>query len=64
MENHRRIIRYLIDKDLIRRTKTGKLYNVSFKLDNQTRNGEYGDNYDGTIKLADFIDLTTGEWLE
>ena len=49
--------------NLIRKTKTGKYYNISFKLDRQTEAGEYGDDYKGTIKLSDFIDLTTGEWL-
>lgn len=61
-EGHKRIIKYFIDNDLIRKTKTGKYYNISFKLDAQTDKGEYGDDFKATIKLEDFIDLYTGEW--
>ena len=49
---------------MIAKTKTGKLYNISFKLDRQTLAGEYGENYNGTIKLEQFLNLQTGEWLE
>ena len=48
---------------MIRKTKTGKLYNISFKLDNQTRAMEYGDKFKGKITLSDFINLETGEWI-
>ncbi len=62
MENHKKVIRFMMDNDLIRKTKTGKLYNISFKFDNQTRAGEYGENYSGEIKLEYFVDLMTGEF--
>ena len=64
IENHHRVIRFMIDNKLIRKTKTGRLYNISFKFDDQTRSGEYGADFKGEIKLAQFIDLNTGEWLK
>lgn len=60
---HKRIIEFFIDNDMIRRTKAGKLYNISFKLDNQTRAGEYGSDFSGAMKLSNLMDLSTGEWL-
>ena len=58
-----RIVRWMVTNNLVRRTKAGKLYNISFKFDDQTRAGEYGAGYEGQIKLADIMDLTTGEFL-
>lgn len=63
MESRKKCIQMMQKFNLIRKTKTGKYYNISFKLDRQTEAGEYGDDYKGTIKLSDFIDLKTGEWL-
>ena len=48
---------------MIQRTKKGKLYNISFKLDNQTRSGEYGEAFKSSIKLSNFINLDTEEWI-
>ena len=64
MERHKKVIRFFLDNDMIRKTETGKLHNISFKLDNQTYAGEYGENYHGHIKLEQFLDLQTGNWLE
>ncbi len=63
IENHKRVIQFMIANDLIRKTKTGKYYNNSFKFDDQTRAGEYGADFEGKIKLEQFIDLQTGEWI-
>ena len=63
VENHKRVICFLIDNNLIRKTKTGKYYNISFKFDEQTCAGEYGADFEGKIKLENFIDLKTGEWI-
>ena len=63
IERHKKIILYFIENNLIRRTKSGKLYNISFKLDNQTREGKYGKEFKSDIKLSNFVDLNTGEWL-
>ena len=62
IDNHKRVIQFLKDNDLIQKTKTGKLYNLSFKFDDQTIAGEYGSNFEGKIKLDQFLDLKTGEW--
>lgn len=63
MEGHKRVIKYLIENSLIRKTKTGKLYNISFKFDEQTRAGEYGREFHSEIKLEQFVDLNTGEFI-
>ena len=63
IDNHKRIISFLLNNNLIRKTKTGKLYNISFKFDDQTRAGEYGADFEGKIKLSQFIDLNSGEWI-
>lgn len=56
-------INYFIENGLIRRTKAGKLYNISFKLDSQTLDGQYGSDFQSEIKLANFVNLETGEWI-
>lgn len=63
MENHKRVIQFMINNNLIRKTKTGKLFNISFKFDNQTKAGEYGADFEGKIKLEHFINLQTGEFI-
>jgi hypothetical protein len=63
LEAHRRTLTFMLKNDLIRRTKAGKLYNIGFKLDDQTRAGEYGSMFNAKIKLEDFVDLETGEFL-
>ncbi len=63
IETHKKIIKFFIDNNLIRKTKAGKYYNLSFKLDSQTEEGEYGKDFKAEIKLAEFIDLGTGEWI-
>lgn len=60
---HKKIISFFLKNNLVQRTKSGKLYNISFKFDVQTRAGDYQDDFKAAIKLADFVDLTTGEWL-
>lgn len=59
---HKNILNFMLKHNLIQKTKTGKLYNISFKFDNQTRNHEYGNNFKGFIKLADFLDLMSGKF--
>ncbi len=63
VERHKKILQYFIDHGMIRRTKTGKLYNISFKLDEQTRANEYGHEYKPELKLEELMDLNTGKWL-
>lgn len=63
IENHKRIITFMLDNNLVKKTKTGWYHNNSFKYDSQTRNGEYGDSFKGKLTLSDFIDLNSGEWI-
>lgn len=63
-ESHKRVLRYMLDNGLIRKTKSGKPYNISFRYDSQTYAGKYkGSGFSGEIKLADFVDLETGEFV-
>ena len=63
IEAHKRILYFFIENRLIKKTKAGKFYNISFKLDNQTLSGQYGADFHSDIKLENFIDLMSGEWI-
>ena len=63
IEMHKKVIKFMLDNDLIRKTKVGRYYNDSFKFDDQTRAGEYGADFEGKIKLNSFIDLETGNFI-
>mgnify|MGYP000846725320 CR=1 FL=1 len=52
---------FLVENGMVRKTQGGRLYNIAFKYDSQTRAGEYGEGFVAEIKLADFIDLDTGK---
>lgn len=60
-DDHLATLSFLLQNNLIPKTKNGHFYNISFKLDSQTRNKEYGQNYKGQLHLSDFIDLDSGE---
>ena len=63
IENHKRVIQFMKDNGLIQKTKSGKLYNISFKFDSQTRVGNYGADFERKIKLDQFLNLYTGEFI-
>ena len=63
VEGHKRVLRFLIENEMIRKRKSGALYNIAFKYDSQTYAGEYGSDFHAEIKLADFVNLETGELL-
>lgn len=63
IECHKKCIYFLIENNLIRKTKDGRFYNLSFKKDSQTINDEYGIRFIPKLRLEDFIDLYTGEWI-
>lgn len=63
IEAHKRIISFLLKNNLVKRTKTGKLYDISFKLDIQTSAGQYGSDFVAEKKLSDFVDLETGTFI-
>ena len=62
IENHKRVIQFMMDNHLIQKTKKGSYYNISFKFDEQTMAGQYGADFESKIKLNHFIDLKTGKW--
>ena len=64
MDGHKKVLSFFLDNDLIRKTKSGRLYNISFKLDDQTRSGQYGEEFVAKLSLDEFVDLHTGEWLD
>ena len=55
VESHKRVLLFLIENDLIPKTKNGLLHNVHFKRYNQSK-----QNYTPKIALSDFVDLKTG----
>ena len=63
IESHRKVISFFIENNLIPRGKTGRFDDISFKLDNRTRAGEYGKDFTPVLTLSRFIDLDSGEWL-
>ena len=63
IEGHKKILSYFIKNNMIGRTKTGRLCNISFKLDDQTRAGQYGNDFIAKITLDKFINLDTEEWI-
>ncbi|KJH56491.1 MULTISPECIES: hypothetical protein [Bacillus subtilis group] len=56
------LAKFLIDHDLVSKTKSGRYYNISFKYDKQTRMGEYGEQFKSSISLENLMDLNTGEF--
>lgn len=63
VEAHIKVLQFFMDNKLIRKTKAGAYYNMAFKYDNQTRMGEYGKEFEAGLKLSQFIDLKTGEFI-
>jgi hypothetical protein len=59
-ESLKKLASFLTENGLIPKTKAGRYYNISFKYDNQTQNGEYGEAFKAAIKLEDLMDLNTG----
>ena len=64
MEGHIKTIQFFLDNNLIAKTKDGRLYNISFKLNIQTMQERLGliKAYTPILRLDYFIDLDTGEW--
>lgn len=63
IEGHKKVIKYFLENNMIRKTKKGKYYNNSFKLDIQTIKGQYGDDFIPELTLDKFINLDTGDWI-
>ncbi len=62
-DQHRKVLKFMLDNGLIPRTKSGKLYNIAFKFDTQSRNGEYGTDFEAKINLSKYVDLETGNFI-
>lgn len=62
---HKRVIDFFLKNNLVGKTKTGKFFNIPFKFDKQTRRGEYKEfgNFKPRIRLSDYLNLATGEFL-
>lgn len=58
---HKKIIALLLSQKLVPKTNSGKLSNLAYKLDAQTRAGQYGPD-SVLYHLSDFIDLETEKW--
>ena len=63
IETHKKIIKFMMDNNLIDKTINGRYYNISFKLDIQTLLGVYGNDFKAILKLENFIDLNTGKFI-
>lgn len=62
LNTHKKIISYFLDNNMIPKTKNGRLHNLGFKLDRQTRSGEYGPDFEAELKMEDIVDLKTSEF--
>lgn len=63
VQQHRRILGFLMKEKAIPKKKDGTYCNIAFKFDRQTHAGEYGKDFTPKIHLSDFVDLATGEWI-
>lgn len=64
IDSHKKVISFFLENNLIKKTKSGRLFNISFKLNSQTREGNYSDTYKSKLTLNQFINLDTGEWIK
>ncbi len=62
-ENHLRVIDFMIENNLVRLTNNLSYFDTTFKFNSQSWAKEYGNPFEGTIKLSDFINLQTGNQL-
>lgn len=54
----------MIDTNKVQKTKSGRLYNISYKFIAQSQAGLTGDKFVALIKLEDYVDLYTGKFLD
>lgn len=62
--SHKNLLEFMLKNKLIQKTKSGKLFNIGFKFDEQTLNNEYGEDFKPKIKLEDFVDLQTYQFIK
>lgn len=63
-EQHRRLISFMLENDLFERDDDGYLLDAPFRFDWQTAAGLYGDDFVPEMTLGDFVDLSTGHFLD
>ncbi len=59
--NHLKVLDFFLKHNLVRLTPSYKYTDISFKFNGQSWSKEYGPNFEGMIKLSDFISLETGQ---
>lgn len=64
VEEHRRVIDFMLAHGLIQKTSAGNYCDLVFKFDDATCIQSRDKNLARRVRLADFVDLTSGEWLE
>lgn len=63
IKTHKKVLKFFVKNDLIKTKKDGSFYNISFKLDSQSRAGEYKSRFNAVLKLSDLVDLKTKRWI-
>ena len=63
-EGQAKAVRFLVDRGLVRKAKSGKLCDMPFKYDWQTRMNMYGKGFHPFLHLSDLVDLETGSLKE
>lgn len=63
VDDHIKVIKFMLDNKLIRLTKDYNYADMPFKFNGQSWSKEYGNPFDGLITLSDFIDLDTTEFI-
>ncbi len=60
IENNLQVINFMIENNLIRLTNDLNYFDTTFKFNSQSWQKEYGNPFEGTIRLSSLIDLNTG----
>lgn len=64
VEEQKKIIKFMLENKLIKLTDDLNYCDMAFKFNGQSWTKEFGNNFDGLIRLSDFIDLKTGQFHE
>lgn len=62
LEAHYKVISFMLENNLIRLTNSLNYFDVNFKFNGQSWSKEYGNNFEGLLKLSDLIDLHSGKF--
>lgn len=64
IDARKKILRFMLDNNMIRKTNAGELMDISFEYDIQTGDAERDHQGETKIQLSHFVNLKTGEWLD